>query len=236
MKETTAGNFLSKKKNGFFIDRYEVTNQQFKEFVDDGGYQNSEYWQNEFILNNDTLTFEEAMDHFKDGTDRPGPATWEAGDYPEGQEDHPVGGVSWHEATAYAVYAGNFLPTFWHWYSAAGYEIEQSNFFVGSNLIPFSNMGGSSPEKVGSNAGISWFGTYDMAGNVREWCWNKSSKERIILGGAWNDVSYMSTNASQMPAFNRSLKNGSLKSIKTGKSMFTDNASPGWTRAFSQGP
>jgi dienelactone hydrolase len=47
-----------------------------------------------------------------------------------------------------------------------------------------------------------------MAGNVREWCWNKSPKERIILGGAWNDVSYMSTNISQMPPFNRSAKNG----------------------------
>ena len=84
INDQTAGNFLSKDKNGFFIDRYEVTNQQFKVFVDDGGYQNQEYWQNEFILNNDTLTFEEAIYHFKDVTGRPGPATWEAGDYPEG--------------------------------------------------------------------------------------------------------------------------------------------------------
>jgi len=206
--DQTARNFLSKKNNGFFIDRYEVTNQQFIKFIDQGGYQDPEYWQNEFIINNDTLTFEEAMDHFKDGTGRPGPATWEAGDYPEGQEDHPVGGISWYEAAAYAVFAGKTLPTLWHWYSAAGYEIEQYNHFVGSNLIPLSNMGGSGPEPVGSNSGISCFGTYDMAGNVREWCWNKSPKQRIILGGTWNDVSYMSTNLSQLHPFDRSAKNG----------------------------
>ena len=204
----TARNFLSKEKYGFFIDRYEVTNQQFKKFIDHGGYQNSEYWQNEFILNNDTLTFEEAIDHFKDATGRPGPATWEAGDYPDGQEDHPVGGVSWHEAAAYSVYTGKTLPTLWHWRSAAGYEIGQYRALIGSNLIPLSNMGGSGPEPVGSNAGISCFGTYDMAGNIKEWCWNKSPTERMILGGAWNDVSYMSTFLSQLPAFDRSSKNG----------------------------
>ncbi len=38
-----------KKKNGFFIDRYEVTNKQYKEFVDIGGYSNPNYWKNEFI-------------------------------------------------------------------------------------------------------------------------------------------------------------------------------------------
>ena len=46
----TVSDFLSPKKNGFYIDRYEVTNQQFKEFIDQGGYQNPEFWQNEFIL------------------------------------------------------------------------------------------------------------------------------------------------------------------------------------------
>ena len=204
----TASDFLSEEKHGFFIDRYEVSNKQFKEFIDQGGYQDPYFWQNEFILNNETLAFEKGIDHFKDATGRAGPATWEAGDYPDGQEDYPVGGISWYEAAAYALFAGKSLPTINHWRSAAGLEIDQYTEFVGSNLIPLSNMKGISPEPVGSNAGMSCFGTYDMTGNVREWCWNKSPVGHIILGGSWNDVHYMSTNRSQLPAFDRSEKNG----------------------------
>ncbi len=48
-------------------------------------------------------------------TGRPGPSTWEAGDYPEGQDDYPVSGVSWYEAAAYAEFAGKALPTVDHW-------------------------------------------------------------------------------------------------------------------------
>ncbi len=204
----TVSNFLSQEKNGFYIDKYEVTNQMFKEFMDHGGYQNSGFWQNEFIVNNDTLTFDEAMKHFKDITGRPGPATWEAGDYPDGQDNYPVNGISWHEAAAYAVYAEKSLPTLLHWQSAAGFLFNQWPPLYGSNVVPLSNMEGAGPEPVGSHAGISYFGAYDMAGNVREWCLNMSPMERIILGGAWNDVSYMSTYRSQLPAFNRSVKNG----------------------------
>ena len=48
---------------------------------------------------------------FVDATGRPGPSTWEAGDYPEGEDDFPVAGVSWYEAAAYAEYVGKVLPT-----------------------------------------------------------------------------------------------------------------------------
>jgi len=200
--------FLTQIKNGFYIDKHEVTNQMFKEFIDHGGYQNPDYWENEFVLNDDTLTFNEAMNHFKDITDRPGPATWEAGDYPEGQGNYPVNGISWHEAAAYASYAGKNLPTYMHWQSAAGFVFDPFSQLYGSQVVPLSNMNGSGPEPVNSNEGISFFGSYDMAGNVREWCWNKSPSERIILGGAWNDESYQVVTISQMPSFNRSSKNG----------------------------
>ena len=51
------------------------------------------------------------MAEFVDSTGRPGPATWQGGDYPEGQDDYPVSGVSWYEAAAYAEFAHKSLPT-----------------------------------------------------------------------------------------------------------------------------
>ncbi|MCJ7488208.1 MAG: protein kinase, partial [Candidatus Aminicenantes bacterium] len=78
----------------FFIDRCEVTNRQFKEFIDRGGYRNKEYWKYKIVKDGKELTREEAMREFVDPTGLPGPSTWNAGDYPEGEGDHPVSGVS----------------------------------------------------------------------------------------------------------------------------------------------
>jgi dienelactone hydrolase len=61
---------------------------------------------------------------------------------------------------------------------------------------------------VGKNKGITWFGAFDMAGNVREWCSNETPVGHIIRGGAWNDESYSYYESSQLPSFDRSSKNG----------------------------
>ena len=190
------------------MDRFEVTNREYKEFVDSGGYHRPEFWQHPFVLDDDTLSFEQAKEFFTDATGCPGPSTWIAGDYPGGHDDYPVSGISWYEAAAYAQFKGKELPTFWHWRSAAGHMNEIFRDNIGSSQIPLSNMGGEDPEPVGLNPGISPFGAFDMAGNVREWCWNRSPEDRAISGGAWNDVSYMATNRNYMPAFDRSARNG----------------------------
>ena len=59
------------------------------------------------------------MTRFKDRAGRPGPATWELGNYPERQGDFPVTGVSWYEAAAYAEFAGKTLPTAHQWQNGA---------------------------------------------------------------------------------------------------------------------
>lgn len=102
----------------FYIDRYEVTNRDFQKFVDAGGYEKPEYWEEKFVQNGHELSWQQAMPLFRDTTGRHGPSTWEAGHYPEGQGDYPVAGVSWYEASAYAVFAGKSLPAISQWYQA----------------------------------------------------------------------------------------------------------------------
>ena len=90
----------------YWIDQNEVTNKQFKAFVDQGGYRNHDYWKQEFIRDGKKLSWEQAMALFQDSAGRPGPKDWIAGQYPAGQDDYPVTGISWYEAAAYAEFAG----------------------------------------------------------------------------------------------------------------------------------
>jgi serine/threonine protein kinase/dienelactone hydrolase len=192
----------------FFIDMYEVTNRRFKEFVEAGGYRSPKYWKQEFVREGKVLTWEEAMTHFRDSTGRPGPATWAAGDYPEGRGDNPVSGVSWYEAAAYAEFAGRSLPTKEHWALAAGLDMPQYVYTFPTMIYSLSNFNDGGPAPVGSHKGMNAFGAVDMGGNVREWCWNQSPDGRFIRGGAWDDMSYMYEDVSQQPPWDRSPRNG----------------------------
>jgi len=199
------------KLDDFFIDRYEVTNEQYKEFIGSGGYRNRDYWKHEFIKDGKILTWEEAMTEFVDQTERSGPSIWQAGDYPEGQENYPVSGISWYEAAAYAEFAGKSLPTTHHWSIARGEYTPMIMWpQAGGYAIftPFSNFQGKGTVPVGSLQGITAYGACDMAGNVREWCWNETQQGRLIRGGAWDDNTYMFGIPSNVPAFDRSPKNG----------------------------
>ncbi|HEX8763910.1 MAG TPA: SUMF1/EgtB/PvdO family nonheme iron enzyme [Candidatus Acidoferrum sp.] len=167
----------------YWIDKYEVTNRQFKVFMTRGGYQHGTHWKHEFIKNGRRLSWEDAMAEFKDSTGRVAPSTWELGTYPEGQSDFPASGVSWYEAAAYCESEGKSLPTIYHWYKAAGLGVD-------SDVLHFSNFSGKGPARIGDHQGLGPYGTYDMAGNVKEWTWNEAGTKRYILGGAWNEPSY----------------------------------------------
>ncbi len=195
----------------FYIGRFEVTNQEYKAFVDAGGYANREYWQHTFMEDGRELAWEEAQSRFSDQTGRPGPASWLGGDYPQGQDDYPVSGVSWYEAAAYAEFVGMSLPTVTHWNVARG---AYTPFIIWPQLggfgafAPFTNFGGQGPVPVGSLAGVTAYGAFDMPGNVREWCWNETALGRVVRGGSWEDNTYEFEHETRSPPMDRSLRNG----------------------------
>jgi hypothetical protein len=158
------------------------------------------------------------MGLFHDETGRPGPADWEVGSYSQGEDNHPVTGVSWYEAMAYAKFIGKTLPTVYHWSLIA-------NTSSASVIIPRSNFNGKGTVRVGSLNGINFWGVYDVAGNVREWCFNETDKKgwHYILGGGWNDPTYAYNNALAQPALDRSLSNGfRCMKILTGDTTFNN--------------
>ncbi|HXZ19928.1 MAG TPA: protein kinase, partial [Candidatus Acidoferrales bacterium] len=185
----------------YLIDRTEVTNKEFKRFVNAGGYRKEEYWKQPFVKDGRTLNFQQAMALFRDKTGRPGPATWDLGDFPEGQAEFPVTGVSWYEAAAFAEFAGKSLPTLRHWRKAAG-------IWAAAYLVPLSNFSDRGLAAVGTNPAISPYGAYDMAGNAKEWCWNASGDKRYIRGGAWSEPAYMFGNAEAQSPFDRAATYG----------------------------
>ncbi len=187
----------------FFIDRYEVTNSEFQRFVDAGGYSNPDYWREPFVDDDGReLTWDEAVGRFTDTTGRPGPATWEVGDFPSGAADLPVTGISWFEAAAYAAFAGKSLPTIYHWERVA-------MTWASGDIVPLANLTGDALLPVGSTRAMNRYGAFDLAGNAREWCANTSSRGGyLILGGGWDDPAYAFNDVYAQSPWDRSPTNG----------------------------
>jgi len=180
----------------FFIDRFEVTNREYQEFVDKGGYAKHEYWKQPFTRDGQELSWAVAMDLFRDPTGRPGPSTWEGGHFPDGKGDYPVTGVSWYEAAAYAEFSGKSLPVIAQWGETAPVELDKF-------ILPLSNLS-EKAAAVGASQSLGPYGTYDLVGNVREWYWNASDDNRRFLLGR-EAGSY---GPEALPPFDRSALNG----------------------------
>jgi formylglycine-generating enzyme required for sulfatase activity len=187
----------------YHMGRYEVTNREYQRFVSTGGYQKREYWTEPFVRSGRPLTWEQANAEFRDQTGLPGPSTWSGGHYPAGQDDFPVGGVSYYEAAAYARFAGKQLPTAQHWLRAALRHNREASWVY----IPSSNLNGTGPRAVGQGT-ANPYGLYDVAGNVREWCVNPVDSGRLTRGGGWEDPEFLVGHLQPKPEFDRSAANG----------------------------
>ncbi|MBW1972525.1 MAG: SUMF1/EgtB/PvdO family nonheme iron enzyme, partial [Deltaproteobacteria bacterium] len=137
----------------FFIDKYEVTNQDFCKFLNAKGNQKKGgvYWINLDI--NDRIIYKKGKFIPK-----------------KGYENHPVVAVSWYGAKAYATWAGKRLPTEAEWEKAARGGMIGKRFPWGDNIDKGkANYLSDDTSPVGSYP-PNGYGLYDMAGNVWEWC------------------------------------------------------------------
>ena len=139
--------------DAFYIDKYEVTNAQYKQFIDA-----TPQWQKDSIdrgLHNGNYL-----------------ALWNGNNYPTGKANHPVVYVSWYAAIAYAEWAGKRLPTEAEWEKAARSGLTSKKYPWGNDLDSSKanyNYNARNITPVGSYPS-NGYGLYDMAGNVWEWC------------------------------------------------------------------
>jgi formylglycine-generating enzyme required for sulfatase activity len=182
----------------FMMGKYPVTNEEFKVFIDDGGYTNKENWTTEGW-------------EWKEKEKILEPRFWHEGKW--NRPNFPVVGVSWYEAAAYASWLSKKrgeiyrLPTEAEWEKAArgttGREYPWGNQFDEELCNSYEcKLGRTSPVGI-FTGGESPYGCMDMAGNVWEWCsdWygDKYYKEspaknptgptigsyRVLRGGCW---------------------------------------------------
>jgi iron(II)-dependent oxidoreductase len=184
-----------------FLDRYPITNKQYRAFVVAGGYEQISLW--------DPTVWPAILD-FVDSTGHSGPRFWKNGTYPAGQGDHPVVGVSWYEACAFARWVGKRLPTDPEWVKAGSWPVD----VPGGKPLQRKHPWGDTMDRVHANLwssgpgttvavsemnGSSVGGVYQLIGNVWEWttsnfgAWDQSmrrietpSQMKSIRGGAFD--------------------------------------------------
>ena len=143
--------------DAFYMDKYEVTNAQFKAFVDA-----NPHWQKDNI--EEKFHDSEYLGH------------WTGNDYPTETANHPVTWMSWYAAMAYARWAGKRFPTEAEWEYAARGGLVEEKYPWGNKISDAdanyrhvrcrTDLGTTDVGQYPANG----HGLYDMAGNVWEWC------------------------------------------------------------------
>ncbi|MGI9628685.1 MAG: protein kinase domain-containing protein [Longimicrobiales bacterium] len=186
---------------GFFMDRYEVTNAEYLEFVQAGGYADRSLWLPLLERDGTDGSSRRAIELLLDRTSLPGPRGWTGQRFPEGMDRHPVTTVSWYEAAAYCEWRGKSLPTLFEWEKAArggafthieGVVLPWGLVEPGATVEGRANFSGSGTVEVDAQPmGMSPYGAHAMAGNVREWTETEAEAGFIAMGGSWQDPVYV---------------------------------------------
>lgn len=163
----------------FSIDVYPVTNSQFEAFIKDGGYEKERLWHPDGWK-------------WRQQKDITVPDYWE--DEKWNPPDHPVVGVSWYEADAFARWSKKRLPTEQEWERAArgidGRVYPWGNEFDKEKCNTKEAGLGRTTRVSRYPGGISPDGCYDMAGNVLEWTTSFYDEIKglfVIRGGSWSN-------------------------------------------------
>jgi iron(II)-dependent oxidoreductase len=188
--------------DGYFLDRSPVTNEAYLRFVQDGGYEQMNLWD---------ATIWPAVLGFVDTSGLCGPRYWKHGHPPDDKRHHPVVGICWYEAAAYARWAGKRLPTDPEWVKAGAWPVVAEGAAPQQRRYPWGDALDRSIAHVwvsgreqtaatlGRPAGASVGGVHDLVGNVWEWTstsfgvWDlaalkveTTSPMRSIRGGAYD--------------------------------------------------
>ena len=192
------------KIDAFGVSKKEVSNYEFKNFIESGGYKNPDYWDFPIIINGHEYSFDEAKSLFTDRYGKSGPKNWSYGEYPDGEGEFPVNGVSWFEARAYAKYKSLDLPNIYQWLDAA----LLSGFTSKLPELKNSNYNSTKLKSVKfQSANLNLLP--NIAGNVREWVINPHGNDRrSILGGAFNTNEYTFNSFYSLNPLDRSVQNG----------------------------
>ncbi len=150
--------------DAFYMDRFPVTNAQYKSFVEaNPQWSKSQKWYELKKIAPSILSKYHDGDYLKD---------WDSNNFPIGKGNHPVTYVSWYAAMAYAQWVDKRLPTEAEWEKAArggltgqkypgGNDIKTNEANFGMNVGETATVGEYPPNN---------YGLYDIAGNVWEWC------------------------------------------------------------------
>ncbi|MEM7475494.1 MAG: formylglycine-generating enzyme family protein [Planctomycetota bacterium] len=114
----------------FYIDRDCITNSDYQRFVQAGGYDQAKLWPPEILS---------MVLQFTDSSGRPGPRFWSGGEPPQGKADHPVVGICWYEAAAFASWAGKRLPSPAEWQQAGTWPISAEGKPTQEQRYPWGN-------------------------------------------------------------------------------------------------
>ena len=191
----------------FTISKFEVSNKEYQEFVDSGGYTNPKFWDFPITIHNRSYDFKSTMKLFTGKYGKPGPANWSYGKFPSGLENYPVTGISWFEAKAYAKFRNLDIPNVFQWLYASGTGFSG---IYDSKMIDNSNFNSNQMREVTDTRGNA-DGVNNIAGNVKEWLHNPfgdKKDEYSILGGSYQEPSYYVKNYASLPPLDRSIGNG----------------------------